>query len=554
MPQGDYGDLKVGRLLLRETFKAGESVGTERTFDLEGQESSPPLTRTDLVWRHDNLLALEAGCVHPLTFTDKPERNCYVNLNSASADYTEWRGEVVTSDWKLGMTRLGSDAEIDLQSRLTGVARVNDFSLSGERWHAPPIGHYGYQTGNTSPSTMSRTGGDGAMTVYRGIPAGVSPRWGCLPTAYLNGRVRLTSNGTELCGVDQALAPTGWALGNGLVNVAPGASASLDVQTYTGGAWRSKLWNVSVAGSAASITGWDGATLLRNDCEQVILRLTKGLNPGRATLDLTLRRGSRTVEGYLQTSTSNTLAVYRSTLEANTSFAASGYVTAAGDDVDGNQFAIGSARAFTTHPNGGIQKSAATSMDFWIGAVLSGAGGGTLNANPTFDVDASAWSGASSTVARSTAVMHPQGIASLLVTPAGGVSAVSARSDLTAVGTVTPGQQYRVSGWFYSPGGWSVMYPSAQWADASGAVLSSSFSSRSVPAGQWTYLEDTVTAPASSSRARMAARADSTPSTSDIYYAWNLRIRPPVASGDTATDLRNQYIAAMPETIYGVRR
>jgi hypothetical protein len=209
--------------------------------------------------------------------------------------------------------------------------------------------------------------------VYRGIPAGVSPRWGCLPTAYLNGRVRLTSNGTELCGVDQPLASTGWALGNGLVNVAPAASGgSLDVQAYTGGAWRSKLWNVSVAGSAASITSWDGATLLRNDPEQVILRLTKGLNPGRATLDLTLRRGSRTVEGYLQTSTSATLAAYRSTLEANTPMSGFGYIRASSNDSDGNRFAIGSARNFTNHTNGGIINASATTLDFWIGVEAGG--------------------------------------------------------------------------------------------------------------------------------------------------------------------------------------
>lgn len=372
MPQGDYGDLTIGRLLLRETFKADESVGTARTLDLEGQESTPPLTRAALVWRHDNVLALEGGCVHPLTFTDKPERNCYVSIDSVSAEYTEWRSEVVTSNWKLGLTRLGSDSEIDLQSRLTGAVRVNDFSLTGERWHAPPIGHYGYQTGTSNPTTMTRAGADGTITVYRGIPAGASPRWGCTPANYLNGRVRLTSSGTELCGVDQSLSPTGWALTNGLVNVAVGASASFDVQAYTGGAWRSKLWNVSVAGSASSITSWDGATLLRNDPEHVILRLSKGLNPGRATLDLTLRRGSRTVEGYLQTTTSNTLAAYRSTLETNTSFAASGYVVATSNDGDGNKFAAGSARTFTAHTNGGVQKASSTTLDFWVGVVAGG--------------------------------------------------------------------------------------------------------------------------------------------------------------------------------------
>ncbi|MGY6019599.1 hypothetical protein [Streptomyces spinosirectus] len=553
MAQYNWGDVQVGRIPLRETFDATEAGG-DRSLDLDGQESFPPLTRAQVIARHDGINSLIMGQVIPVTFTDKPERNGYYAPKSSNSTYTEYRTEAITADWKVSLDRIGSDAETDLQSRLTGAVRLNDFALAGERWHAPPIGHYGYYTGTTNPTTMSRTGADGAITVYRGVPANISPRWGCNPTSYLNGRVKLTSSSQEVYGVDVPVAATGWALSNGLVNVTTSASASLDVQAYNDGSYRSKLWNVSVAGSGASITSWDGATLLRNDPEMCILRLTKSLNPGRATLDLTLRRGSRIVEGYLQTGTSNTLAAYLATSEVNTSFAASGYVTATNDDAGGVKFAVGSARAFTAHASGGVVKAAATSLDFWIGVVATGAGGVTLNANPTFDTDVVGWSGASATVARSTAVVNPQAVASMLVTPAGGVASVSGRSDLTAVGSVVPGQQYKISGWFYSPAGWSALYPAAQWSDAGGAILSSSGTTRSVSAGVWTFLEDTVTAPASSSRVRMTARADNTPSAGDIYYVWNVRIRAAVASGDAATDLRNQYIAAMPEAVYGVRR
>jgi hypothetical protein len=368
-----WGDVQLGRIPLRETFAVSEGGGDGRGLDLEGQESYPPLTRAQVIARHDGINALIPGQVIAVTFTDKPERNGYYAVKSAGATYTENSGERVTTDWKVSLDRIGSDAETDLQSRLTGAIRLNDFSLTGERWHAPPIGHYAYYTGSTNPTTMTRTGADGAMTVYRGVPAGVSPRWGCPPTSYLTGRVKATTTGgQEVYGTDVPLAATGWALSNGFVNVTTSASASLDVQAYSGGAYHSKLWNVSVAGSGASISSWDAATLLRNDPEQVILRLVKGLNPGRATLDLTLRRGSRFVEGYLQTGTSATLAAYRASVETNTSFAASGYVTATANDADGNRFATGSARTFTAHTNGGVIKAAATSLDFWIGIVAAG--------------------------------------------------------------------------------------------------------------------------------------------------------------------------------------
>ncbi|TXJ75412.1 hypothetical protein E2C11_23150 [Streptomyces lavendulae] len=369
----DWGDLQLGRIPLRETFIATEAGVDDRTLALTGQESSPPLTRAQVIARHDGINSLIAGQLLPITFTDKPERNGYYTVKDANSTYTEYRGESVTADWQVSLERVGSDSETDLQSRLTGAIRLNDFSVAGERWHAPPIGHYGYYTGSTNPSTMTRTTADGTITIYRGVPANISPRWGCSPASYLPGRVRVTTTGAqEVYGVDVPLASSGWTLSNGLVNVTPSASASFDVQAYTGGTWHSKLWNISTSGSGASITTWDGATLLRNDPEMAIVRLIKGLSPGRATLDLTLRRGSRTVEGYLQAGTANTFAVYRSTLETNTSFAASGYVTAAGDDSDGNRFTIGSARSFTAHANGGVIKTATTAMDFWIGVVAGG--------------------------------------------------------------------------------------------------------------------------------------------------------------------------------------
>lgn len=368
----NWGDLQLGRIPLRETFTAAETGG-DRGLDLEGQESYPPLTRAQVIARHDGINSLQPGVLIPVTFTDKPERSGYYTVKAANSTYTEHLNDTVTATWKVSLDRAGSDSETDLQSRLTGAVRLNDFSLSGERWHAPPIGHYAYYTGSSNPTTMTRTGADGAMTVYRTVPANVSPRWGCPPTSYLTGRVKVTTTASqEVYGTDVPLAADGWALSNGLVNVTPGASATLDVQAYTGGAYHSKLWNVSVAGSASSITTWDAATLLRNDPEQCIVRLIKGQSPGRATLDLTLRRGSRTVEGYVQIGTSATLAAYRSTLEANTSFAASGYVVATADDGDGNKFAAGSARTFTAHANGGVQKAAATAMDFWIGVAAGG--------------------------------------------------------------------------------------------------------------------------------------------------------------------------------------
>ena len=544
----NWGDVQVGRIPLRETFDATESGGDGRSLDLDGQESYPPLTRAQVIARHDGINSLIPGQVIPVTCTDKPERNGYYAVKACSSTYTEYRNEAVTADWKVSLDRIGSDAETDLQSRLTGAVRLNDFALTGERWHAPPIGHYGYYTGATNATTMTRTGADGTMTVYRGVPANISPRWGCAPVNYLTGRVKATTTGSqEVYGVDVPLAATNWALSNGLVNITPGASGTLDAQTYSGGAYHSKLWNVSVAGSASSITSWDAATLLRNDPEMCILRLIKGLNPGRATLDLTLRRGSRFVEGYLQVGTANTLAAYRSTLEANTSFAGAGYATAAGDDSDGNVFAVGSARTFTAHANGGIVKAAATSMDFWIGAVASQT---TLNSNPTFETDTSGWTATSATLSRSNAQAKYGTWSGLLTSTA----AANPRAE-SSLYAVTAGSSYRASGWLYAPAtvatGAGV---NINWFDNTQAYLSTSANS-SVPAtGAWVLYDQAFTAPVGAAYATLVYSIGGTPGAGVLLYGDDVRLRAATPSGDAATDLRNMYIGAMPEAVYGVRR
>lgn len=364
----DWGTITVGRISLREKFTVSETGGATRKLSVEGREESPDLTRDGLIARHDNMLALE-NTVIPVTFSDKPERNGYYTVDSVSADLTEWSGEALTSAWKLDLTRLGTENETDLQSRLTGVARLNAFSLTGETWHAPPIGHYGYFTFGSNAASMTRTGEDGSVTVYRAVAASGSPRWGCDPSNYGKARVRFLSNSLEVVGVDQKVSATSWELSNSLVKVTPGSPGALNVQTYSGGAWHSKQWRVY---ADTEITSWDAITLIHNEYEQVTARFTKGLAPGRVTLDLTLRRGARFAEGYLKRGTSATFTVRLNTAENFTNAASAGYIVASADDADGNRFVLGSAQNFTTHASGGMQKAAATAMDFFVGAVVNG--------------------------------------------------------------------------------------------------------------------------------------------------------------------------------------
>ncbi|MEU5197292.1 hypothetical protein AB0G86_25125 [Streptomyces scabiei] len=104
----------------------------------------------------------------------------------------------------------------------------------------------------------------------------------------------------------------------------------------------------------------------------VVVRLVASRSPGRTQLDLTMHRGSRVVEGYLQSGSSATLVTQLVSAETNVNTAASGYLTATSNDADGNRFVCGSARTFTGSTNGTLTKSSATFLDFFIGAVIGG--------------------------------------------------------------------------------------------------------------------------------------------------------------------------------------
>lgn len=373
----DYGLVNVGRLALREAIRAFDdkvnATTRARTATISGQESLPPLTAAQLAALQDDIPALMDSFV-PVTFTNKSDRNGYYLVRDAGAKLLSWTGELVTCDWDLALERQGTDTEVDIESRLSGSAtRNNSFAATGDRWHAPPIGHYAYYTGSTQPSTVVRTGADGAMTVYRGVPVTVNPRWGCPVGSYLTGRCRyLDPNGIERAGTNTSTAASGWEVNNALVRVRPlTASGVLQVSAYTGGAWQTKNWDIQSGG--VSIGVFDSATVLQNEPEAVVVRLLRSQSSGRYVVDVTLRRGSRFAELYVQASYSATLKVVRGTTEAGT--AATGYVRATANDAAGNRYIVGSTLTHTADTtNGGLSLAATTTLDAFIGVLAAGSG------------------------------------------------------------------------------------------------------------------------------------------------------------------------------------
>lgn|SRR5574341_129641 len=377
----NWGTITFGRMTLREADVVGSDIHASsglRSLTITGEESNPPLTAAQVKQRQEDLMGMKDMLI-PVIFTVKTDHNGYYLVEDVTSDLTNWNVDGVTNtgqkfSWSVRLTRIGPDNAVDLESRLTGTARVNNFGLSAEKWHAPSIGHYGYYTGTTQPSSMTRTSEDGAITVYRTVPADINPRWGSAVSTYMSGRVRVKLGGVERSGVNVATAASGWSLNNALVNVTPGTSGTLSVDAYDGSSYDAKEWNTSIGASASSpTTTWEAVTILRNDPEQCTIRLLDSQSPGRSILDLTLRRGSRFVEGYLQTDRSTTLGVWLQNAEAGTAPASGGHVVATSNDAQGHKFIVGSAKTFTANTvGGGLFKDSTTTMDFFIGAVVNG--------------------------------------------------------------------------------------------------------------------------------------------------------------------------------------
>lgn len=367
--------LLLGRMRMREDRVVAETAdGTgDRGIALTGQESIPRLSHAAVARQREDFLTMPGQFV-PLVFQDKTYLNGFYTVDDATGTIEDWGDELAVYRWSANLTRAGTESDTDIESRLSGaITRVNDFAVVGERSHAPAITHGGYWTNATVASSVARTGEDGVLKLYRGLGATINPRWATTPAGYSTGRVRFTDElGRERTG-DSALLPAlGWSVSNGLVRVQPLSSGGvLEIAAYTGGAWRTKAWDVLINGVSAGV--FDRCMILANQYEGVTVRLMKMMTVGRFYLDISLRRGHRFAELYLQSEYGATLKVARTTTEVGVN-TLGGTIVATSNDADGNKYIVGSARTFVADLNGGISKVAAPTLDAFVGVVAAGTG------------------------------------------------------------------------------------------------------------------------------------------------------------------------------------
>ncbi len=214
-------------------------------------------------------------------------------------------------------------------------------------------------------------------------------------------------------------------------------------------------------------------------------------------------------------------------------------------DTDGSQLAAGATStaitlsvATTTGPTWTTNPADAP-FDVLVGGerLTVVALGQQLAANPLLLSDLAGWTAQNATLTRTTAVVNSDAgaAASMMITPDGVSASGGVLGAATAPGSITPGQTYTVCMWAYSPGGWADVRPAVDWATAAGAFISSGLGvGTAVPAGQWTYIQQTFTAPASASMATPRARHGGTPPASAVWYAWAIRLLPTASISATS--------------------
>ena len=335
--------------------------------------------------RDELLASAELGRVTPVTWTGDASLDGFYRIRSVSVA-TRSLNDKGFAPFAVDLERIGTAGDLVFRTKLTGTVAANDHGIteteSAAFW-APARGAVAVDHGATVPSTVSRTGPSGAVVVFLDVGYTVDPFWTITAAAFYNGAVKVSTGATlrERAGLSVANDPGNWRLDNELVRVTPNATGGrLDVSHHDGTQWETeKVWRIQSGGS--DVGAWDAMAVLRNTADEVAVRLTRDVTAGgRYTLDLSLRRGSRFVEGYLTRHAAATLKVVLATAEAGTNITPTGgtgvgAVRKITNDSDRNRYVVGSAKSFVSDfVTGGLSIASTTTLDFFIGSEIAGGG------------------------------------------------------------------------------------------------------------------------------------------------------------------------------------
>lgn len=303
-------------------------------------------------------------------------------------------------DYRIALQRVHGFAAPLMESVLVGALRTNPHSITynggggaeiAVAAHAVPdaVGDYAPIgiNGLAPASQYTRVGSDGTIEFHDTIPSGAfvwqSQYSLAAASAYVGAVViRADSPLYTIVGQQAPATPASWELSNGLVKITPTAAGKLDVAHYNGASWEPAKRFIldNGAGTQLFATGFKTLTILRNSPEECSIRLTgERASDGPTCVDLTLKRGARTVTGYASFLSGSTpgWGVNRDVAEASTNLV--GGIRATANDADGNRFVLSTSVAYLTDAtnlaNGRLRQSvAAPTFTFMISSEVGGSG------------------------------------------------------------------------------------------------------------------------------------------------------------------------------------
>lgn len=367
--------MTVGRVALLERPAVEESADDGRSVTMKAREWGNKLGNAVPRTRGDGLLG-HVGQVVPVAWGRQTHRDGWYRVDSAQATEVTQDGGWSAVEWSTSLDLVGLDAEVEVESRLSGGNRVHASAATPELWHAPAAGA-DYLVGTSTPGYVDRVGEGGTVRVYRAIPAGAHPRWSVPAAGALVGAVSVSVGGVVRTGLACPDTPATWALSNGVMRVEPRTSAgTLRLTSYLASGWGTpKVFDIKRG--STSLGAAQHVTILRNDVCECVIRLTWAHSPGRTVADLTLARGARHVGVYVQ----QYAAPSALRIDDNggggvvsDQLAPSGYIERQPADADGNFWVIGSAVAATAAGTFGLAANvAALGLPAYIGVVRGGA-------------------------------------------------------------------------------------------------------------------------------------------------------------------------------------
>ena len=310
--------LQIGRLGLNSIFMDDPATfewshdGDQRILTISGDFAGTTLSHTR--YMRDQLADTFGLRDDPIavTWTGDADVDGYYHVLDGTCTMLTQTGNGYIQ-WTMTLRYLGSEFDVDFESKLVIGLRTNDVGFIGApgvynyepMWAPPPDANVfvGIDESTIAALWSAEDGtSEGQMMLGR---ESVNPVWSCAPSAFYGNAAKIFINDRIIVG--EHVRPgdytdTGWYMQNGVIRISlTGTNSRLQLGAWTNSNYTTETFNFQFEdhNNAGTITyseitaNWDFMSILRNDPDAVAVRLALNTAAGKQnrTMDITMRRG-----------------------------------------------------------------------------------------------------------------------------------------------------------------------------------------------------------------------------------------------------------------------